>query len=259
MKALLIIGAVLFILGGIVFLYSFAMNGWSFSGLFTKDTAVSTYDIDEPFTGVEINARTSDIKILPSEDGKCKVVVNADVNADHSVTVENGVLKINATNAKLWHKNILKFLSDEYITVYLPTDTLVSLKTRVTTGDIDIRDGLNLSSVNLKGTTSDIIIKSGASADVEIKTTTGDVSLYGVVTNGKIAVKSTTGDVLFDKCDASEIIAKVTTGNITGSFLTEKNVTAGTTTGKVNVQSTEGGDPCTLKATTGSIKITIVK
>ena len=111
------------------------------------------------------------------------------------------------------------------------------LTAKVTTGD-----------VKLSGVTCRNLIANG---------TTGDIKLRQVIAAETFSIKCTTGDVSFDACDAASLSVKTTTGDITGTLLTSKVFDAHATTGRVTVpQTTEGGN-CKLRATTGSIKISL--
>lgn len=294
-KKMVIIATTLLLIGAIVFVFVMTLNSWDFKKLSTVEYETNTYTVDNDFTSILIDADAEDIKFALSDDGACKVVCFEDSTRAHSVTVENGTLKISQRNKK-WYEYIELSFYSQTTTVYLPKTQYEALSVDISTGDINIESGFSFTSADISTTTGDIEISScsftsldvsattgdieicsvSCTGDIKIKTstgsvkasntscssltrngTTGDTELNNVVASGKLSVEQKTGDIKFNSCDAAEVYMKATTGDIKGSFKTGKTVHASSTTGDVNVPSYSTGGDCTVKLTTGDIDITI--
>ena len=91
----LIVATSLIIVGLVMFSCVITVYKWDFTKLSTKKYQTSEYEITEEFSIIEINSATSDISILPSQDGKSKVVCFDDENLKYQVGVNDEKLSIN--------------------------------------------------------------------------------------------------------------------------------------------------------------------
>lgn len=211
--------------------------------------------------------------------------------------VENNTLVIRDDSRRNWFVHITFFDFDSpKLTVYLPKNQFDSIKISEYTGEIKL-NGLNVNTLSLKTTTGSISAeKINVSENAEVKTATGSVKMTGVTaknltlntTTGSVLTESVTvknnleasattgciklkdtvsgvnavlsctmGTITFDSADAANIYAHTTTGAITGTLRSEKQFTAQSRTGGVNVPKSGSGGKCDLSTTTGDIKIEI--
>ena len=91
------------------------------------------------------------------------------------------------------------------------------------------------------------------------KGNTGDAIFKNVISKGNFEIIRTTGDIEISAFDAAEISIETSTGNVTGTWLTPKTFDAKTNTGEVDVPSNTKGEKCSIKTSTGDIKISIEK
>lgn len=231
MKTIIIwIAAILLVLVAGVVLYGL---------LNPRELETREYEINDDFKDIKIIADIADIELIPSEDAESRVVCKEQKSANHSVTVEENTLRIQADNNKKWYEHIGINLHTPKITVYLAKGEYENLSLKTVTGNVSLNN----------------IVATGK---VEVEVDTGSVLLNDVITTGKIEVETDTGNVNFEACDAGEVFIETDTGNVTGSFLSDKVVFAETDTGKVDVPRIIADEKCEITTDTGNIKITIL-
>ena len=295
----LITATALTLAGIVLFAVTMSLGDWDFMKLSTTRFTTTTHEIDEKFENVIITASTADIKILPAEDGKARVVCHEDAKQKHSVEVIDGTLKISATDSRAWYEMIGISFETSTITLYLPNAATSDINISLTTGDAEISDvicqnltlnattsdatlknlsvGANividgttgdialentsvLGDVSIKMTTSDITLENvAASGNVNLKNTTGDANLKNVIISGNLTVTSGTGDVRFNRCDAENIYVTVRTGDVKGNLLSDKIFYVTSTTGDTKYPNTQTGGRCEITTTTGDVNVTIQK
>ena len=275
-KIWLIVAASLVVLGIIIFGVVMSMLKWDFLKLCTVKYETNSYEIDESFGNISIKTDTADVTVLPSDDGKVKVVCYESSKEKHAVSVENDTLIINITDSRKWYDYIGIGVGWQKITVYLPESEYGALDIKDSTGRIQI-DSLYVKSMSLSVTTGDIkIAEIKCDGDIKIgvstgktkmnnvecqnltsKGSTGNVDMTGVVAREKLSVKRSTGDIKLDGCDAKELCVETDTGDVKGSLLTEKVFIVQTDTGKKDVPKTTSGGVCEITTDTGDIIIRI--
>ncbi len=275
-KIWLIVATSLILIGVLLFVIVMTLNDWDFKKLTRAGFETRVYDIDEVFEDIRIIGDTTDVIILPSEDGKCRVICDETDNLKHSVEVENGVLTINFTDNRRWFENVMTFGGSTRATVYLPASELGTISIELSTGDISA-EGFRANSIDFQVSTGDIIIseavcrgeiKIGVSTgDTEMNNVkckslisdgnTGDVDLEKVIAEECFSIERSTGDVEFEKCDAREIYIETDTGDVEGTFLSQKVFIVNTSTGDVNVPESLTGGKCKITTSTGDVEIRI--
>jgi DUF4097 and DUF4098 domain-containing protein YvlB len=247
----------LVVLGGITAVITLAANGWSFKKFSEENYTTKTYEVNEDFVNISIDAITTDVVFLPSTDGKCKVVAYQEENTEYAVSVADGTLNVQLVAEKKWYQEAFNF-EEEKLTVYLPKTAYGTLTIDITTGDIEAKDIL-CERLTIDSTTGDVELKNVTCKTLFTDGTTGDVELENVVATESMYIERTTGDVEFVRCDGAEITVKVTTGDVSGTLLTEKIFLADTSTGDKEIPQSTTGGKCTITTTTGDISIKIVQ
>ena len=277
MKIWLIAAALLIFVGLTVFAVSMSINGWDFTKLATEKYVTNTYELSEDFSGINVITDTADVILMPSDDGKAKVVCYEDEKEKHTVNISNGTLLVEITDTKVWYEHIGIGFKAPKITVYLPEGEFADLAIETDTGDVDIPNGFGFNKIFVSVSTGDVTVSGvKCSGEISVNVSTGNVKLTdttckNVVSNGstgditfktfiaaeKITVERSTGDVSFDGADAKELSVKTDTGDVTGSLLTEKVFITKSDTGDIEVPKTVNGGRCEISSDTGDIRIRI--
>ena len=296
-KGFLAVGAILTVLGLAVLGYALFASGFDLSKLGAAGYETNTYTAEGAFRDIEIRVDTDDVTLKLSDDGKLRVVCVEPEKEKHTVSVENGTMKIAASaDQRKWYERIGVFTSSPSVTVYLPETAYEALVIDSDTGDVTVPDVFSFESAAITTDTGDVeigAIRTGAltvkvstghvrvgsldcSGNVSVTVSTGKAELTGVrcknlisrgdtgsitlknvVAEGRMYIERDTGDVRFDKSDAAEITVKTDTGDVTGSLRTEKVFITRSDTGSVRVPDTVIGGRCEITTDTGDIRIEI--
>ena len=195
----------------------------------------STYDITDEIKDVTVSIVTTDINILPSEDGKIRVVCVENSLLKNEVSVSNGVLKVyREKHDSGWLETFAKD-DNNSVTVYLPVASYGDLSLGATTGDVSVGSGLSFDSF-------------------AVDNTTGDISVSGVVVVGDARIKVTTGNITLDNFSAASLLLNGTTGDQSLSRVaTVGDVTLENSTGDVTLSGVSAGGSIGAKVTTGDV------
>ena len=292
---LLIVATSLIFIGSCIFVVAMSVIKWDFSALGTPNET-NVHTPIEDFNSISVSTSTADITFLPSEDERCSVVCVDQKNLTHSVTVADGVLKIEKVDSRTWYDHITLFSRPTSITVYLPKSEYASLYVSSSTSDVKLSSGFTFNSIDVTLSTGDVDVEGvttgalslsvstgnvsaksincGGEVFVKVSTgkvnltdttckslvsggSTGDITLTSVVASESFSIERSTGDVRFEGCDATTITVKTDTGDVRGTLLSEKIFFTSTSTGKVNVPRSTSGGSCDISTITGDIIIDI--
>lgn len=295
-KGLVAAGAILTVLGLALLGYALFAAGFDLSKLGADKYETNTYTVDGAFSNIDIRTDTADVTLKPSGDGGCRVVCVEPEKEKHTVSVENGTLKITAVDERKWYERIGIVTSSPSVTVYLPELAYEALVIDNDTGDVAVPDAFSFESAAITTDTGDVeigAIRTGALAvkvstghvrvssvscegDVSVTVSTGkteltdvrcknlrstgdtgSITLKNVVAEEAFVIERSTGDVRFENCDAAEITVDTDTGDVTGTLRTEKVFITKTDTGSVRVPDTAAGGRCAITTDTGDIRITL--
>lgn len=275
-KALLIIAAVLVVSGAALFLFAFFRAGFDITKLGTGKYETNTYTVNENFGDIEIDTGTTNVVFKKSEDGKFSVVCEELENANHSVAVEDGTLKVLFSDKRSWIERISFFTKTLTMTVFLPEKEYGALTVATATGSVTIPDSFSFGEIAVRVGTGSVLCDASADGTIDLKASTGSIALRGAqaekitlasstgsvtlketVAADELNVKTSTGSVRFERCDAGKITVGTSTGSVTGTLLTDKIFSASSSTGSVRVPESKSGGTCEIKTSTGSVDIKI--
>lgn len=242
------------ILGVIIFGGMMTVLKWDFSKLSNAKLETAEYEISETFTNISLQVRVEDIRIVPSEDGKCKVVCYEEKKVTHSAAVQDGTLVIKTLNQKSWYDYIRLYSPATKITVYLPNAEYGALSVEAKTSDIEIAKEFTFDSIKLSVSTGDAICYANAKNAVNIKTTTGSVRVENVEV-GSLNVSVSTGRVNMTgiACE-DDLSITVSTGKVIAKNITCKNLTTKGDTGDTFLENTVASERFSIKRSTGDVR-----
>ena len=221
---LLALGIILVLIGGIVFVIGFAMSGFNLDKLSSLKVVEGSFteSADAPIDKIELLFNSTDITVKFDETASEISVVyetltdkNDKAITTISATVESGKLTVKEACAR--KINIFPFSKSTKATVTIPKDRVISLISKVDTGDVTIIGTATLQEVSLTADTGDVktkdaVIKSLTSFFME--SDTGDFRL-GKIDTPYLHIETDTGYTTFTEdvvADAVEI--EVDTGDI---------------------------------------------
>ena len=253
-----VVGAILVVLGMILFASVMAIYDWDFAKLSTDKYVTNTYTAKGEFDKISINVSTAEIKFALTEDEECRIVCFETENVTHSVTVQNNTLIIDTRDSRKWYEHIGIFLEAPQMTIYLPQNEYTSLFIETNTGDITIPKDFSIKTLKIDGDTSDVECFASVFDTIEVKVSTGNINVDTIVA-GELNLTTDTGNVKLENSDATQISVETSTGDVTGTLLSEKIFITETSTGKVRVPKTTSGGKCEITTSTGDIKIDVIQ
>ena len=267
----------LIITGAAVFAGAAVLAGGKVLSSFDGKATEKTFTANGEFDGISVDVQTEDVCFALSSDGACRVVCAERQKVKHTVSVEDGQLKIGVNDTRKWYDyiySVFSFKKESKIKVYLPVKSFSTLTVKASAADISVPEEFTFGSAKLNLSTGDVDFAAKVKGRLEIKVSTGDTVLYGVSAGetdltattgditlkdtkcaGKINIETDTGDVSFDNSDGEEITVKTTTGDVTGSLLSSKVFITETSTGDIKVPKSATGGKCKITTSTGDIII----
>ena len=272
----------------------FALN-FQYSKLWTNEYQTRNYEFEHNLTQILVNTQNAGVLITPSEDGKCRVVCEEQVNMSHIVSVIDGKLQVNVNDKRAWHEKLPDVSGQmPQITIYLPKTAFTALTINANKGDVGISKDFIFSSIQVSVETGDVNCYSSVLGDITLQTNKGGITLLGLVAqninvsggsdgisltdincsalksegkNGDISlqnvivaqnmtIKRTSGDVVFSGSNAPDITVTTEAGSVSGSLLSSMEFIAKSRTGSVNVPASGEGGTCRITTDTGNISIT---
>ena len=251
MRVLLLFAAVLIGVGLTLSLVIMSINGWDFEKVFSSDTTTEIMEINGEFASISIEGSTQNVRVLPSDDGSCKVVFELKEGFTTYTDVTDGVLTVKSCDERKWYK---KLFGDggQRVTIYLPEEEYASLSIDITTGDVEIAE-LGFKNVNIHLTTGDVTCRASATESLKIKGTTGDVELSNV-SAGSVNVDITTGDIDLSNIKCTGVVQiERTTGELSVKGLTGTSFNSKSTTGDNDLSDVIVTSELKIKGTTGKV------
>ena len=168
--------------------------------------------ITDDFKTIEIDTDTSDVTILPSEDGECKVVCIETEKISHTAIVRDGKLIIGVSDTR----NGLEKLSAPKmsVAVYLPRSEYSALTAETDTGAISIDGDFTFDTVNIESDTGKITVKGIECAALFADLDTGNMMIHDVSSSRLIKLESDTGNAVIGNCTAEEVYIDTDTGKV---------------------------------------------
>jgi len=255
----------------------------------------NTYEITEPFDSINISEIECDVQFLPSQDGKCKITATESEKIYNEITVTDGTLNIKRRDVREWYERVSFFgFEDITLALYLPQNEYNNLILKTVSGDTDLPKNFTFRTAKISSTSGDIALSCVVSGDLNVNSISGDVEIDGISSNASVGVKTVSGDIEIEKIsakrlsvnstsgaveikdtvaendfyantvsgkirlehfDAASLEIKSTSGSVYCELLSQKNVNAKSTSGKINVPEGINGDPCKITTVSGSIKV----
>ncbi len=193
LRVLLIIGLILTLVGGVVFVVGFASTGWNYKEL--SNTQVETLRYTEatenPLTALTLDFEDSDITVVFDETAESVIVDYPQLQdkkgknlSEVTVTETEGGLtlteKVSDWQLGMWD------LTNPKVFVTLPTTRVYTLAITTDTGDVTITGA-------------------GQTTGVTITTDTGDVKITDIVCENAMTLNSDNGNILLENITAKTL------------------------------------------------------
>ena len=253
-KNWLIAAAALILAGTVVFAIALALCGGDITKLGTVDYVETTFEPSGDFENISVNVFTTDLKLLPSEDGKCRIECYEDEKVSHTAEVKDGALVIDTKDSRRWLGFISLSFKRPTMEIYLPKNEYEFLDIDTDTGAVCLPNNFTFESININGNTGSVVCYASAKKDMDFELDTGPILLCDV-SAGDIRLQTDTGSIKLNGGTVAESI-EVKTGT---GFVNLENISCGSIhaeadTGLVSLENTSCGD-LYAETDTGYIKL----
>ena len=254
-KIWLITGAVLILIGGMIFCGVMFMLKWDFSRLSTTKYKTNEYTITDTYKNISIETDTAEISLVAGDDSESLVICFEEEDSKHTVNVIGDTLTVKKNVTKEWYKHIGLNFGTPKITLIIPEGLYSSLTVLADTGKVDIPEQFSFSDINIKTSTGDIRNKASASGNISLKASTGKIEAEDISANS-LTLSVTTGKVEIEDVRCKERIElNVSTGKATVEECTCRNLVSTGDTGDINLKETVAAGYFSINRTTGDIRL----
>ncbi|MCH5297384.1 MAG: DUF4097 family beta strand repeat protein [Ruminococcus sp.] len=255
-KISIIIAIILFVIGVIISACGLCSINFDFSTLNTMNTVTKTYTVDESFRNIHIEGAECDVRLMASNDDKCRVICNESDKISHSVSTQNETLTIKRIDNRKWYEHIGIFFWDNIeIDVYLPEIEYKELYIKSMSGNIEIPENFTFSKADVDSTSGDVSFLSNVKKEASIKTVSGDIYV-GKSSAKKIDIHSTSGDLTISSINFSdEIKVKSVSGDIKLSNIECQNIISNTTSGNHTFSSVNAKNNIRIESVSGDVDL----
>lgn len=248
----LVIATILLLIGCVTFGCVMTMLNWDFGKLSTVQYETNEYEILESFKNISVETDTADITLVSSE--VVSVVCTEQENAKHTVSVEDGTLKIEIMDQIKWYQRIGIHLGTTKITVYVPKGQYETLTIKGSTGKVSIPEDYGFTKMDIHQSTGDVTCQASTTDTMKIKTSTGGIHVDNVCV-GSLELTVTTGDITAENVNCSgDMTVNVSTGKTSLINVSCKNLTTNGDTGDITLKNVITAQKLAITRSTGYVK-----
>lgn len=255
-KILLIVAVVSVAAGLLLCLGAFAAMGFTFTRLNSLTFETRTYTVEEPFDDLLVEGAECDVRLLPSEDGSCRIVCRESDRIDHTVQVVNGCLTIERVDHRKWYEHIIGiYWGRMEVAIYLPESAYASLSVTSVSGNVEIPADFSFTEAKVQSTSGNIRFFASVENGLSAKTVSGDMNMRNVSPKS-LRVQSTSGDITIASVHvAEELIAKTVSGDLDFSAIDCGSLDANTTSGEVECSALRASGSLRIKTVSGDVEL----
>ncbi len=279
---LIILASALTVLGLALMCISFGIWGFEIRNVSLAgeyEIRPNEHPVWTDFENIEINTSFQNVNIIPSTDGKTRIVADETQKIYSTVEVVGETLKIRYVDTRMWFERIGIQVEDISLTLYLPEGDYDKLNTTTASGDIDLSDGFAFENIKFNTGSGDIDA-SGVRCDtgvlsantasgeavfngfvlsaLDISTSSGDIEFKNC-TIGTLDVNTASGDVELDMLDSSLIKINTASGEVFGTLKSDKNYFIKTASGNIRIpQSVSSAPECHINTASGNVTLSVI-
>lgn len=255
---------------------SFCLMGCGIEPPFMSTPVTNTFEIDNDFEDISIDSSSFDVSLLPSTNEECTVICEESSTINHNVEVIGNTLTI---------KQQCDFMSGLFsykipfrVTIYLPASAYNYLSVKLSSGDLFVSEDFDFENVTIGTSSGDVDFRTTVEDNMSVNTSSGDIMLLNLeagnlnlcsssgdvaltnsIVKGDLDISTSSGEVFFDASDAENINISTSSGDVRGTILSEKQFSAKTSSGDVDMPVSGGDGECSIKTSSGDIQLSYVQ
>lgn len=231
-----------------------------------------TLVVTEDFRNVTVLDSSTDVKILPSRDGSCRVIYGQSDRVDYRVTVERDTLQVIRSDKPA--EGGLRFSREEIpVQVYLPRSSYEALTIETGSGEVKLEAAGAWTDVQIRTGSGDVEAEELQTGTLFIETGSGEIELKEVqaerlewksssgrqrgtqiVCSGDAALTASSGEIELEHCRLGSLKISTTSGDVRLSQTScGENVRVDTDSGDIRLRSVSA-ESYDLHTSSGSVK-----
>lgn len=256
MKIWLITAAALLFFGLALCLLAVSLAGPELDRLNTESYTEKSLTIDEPFDSLTVRASSHQVRLLPSEDGTCRVEWSESERSRVQVAVKDGTLKAveKSTGGAFGPVGFFWGPSAQLsVTLRLPEAEYRALTVGTSSGDVEVPEGFTFRTIRLDSTSGSLRFSAQAAEDLHMRSTSGDLELTGA-SPARAELESTSGSILLRSCVCGALSASATSGEISLENCRGGSLTLSNTSGGLELDNCQFSGAASLGTVSGDIR-----
>lgn len=237
-KRILIISAVLFLIGVMLFVGAFALSGFDLSKLsnvkYTKKAA-EFHDIHN----IIIDDENNSVKILRADTDSVQVSYHDSDKAHYVITESGGTLYIKKETTSFFFNFFTLDFSDHTLTLTVPESSIGEISVHTQNGSVTL-EGVNAERADVTSSNGGIYISGGNIGVIDTDTSNGPVKLWDMESR-KITADTSNAKIVITSVNVPELDASTSNGGIEAYSVRSKKCILETSNGSVDVLMI--GDP----------------
>ncbi len=249
------ISVVLIAIGVIVLGVALVASDFEFSTLLGSGSLEHSEQVfEDTLETIHIEGMNADVHLLPSEDGRCHLIIDEMEKGSCSAETEEGVLSIYWT--RKWHwKDIFNFsFGSPRLTIYLPEHPLSNLNILTTSGDIKI-ENCSAGQMELETDSGTIQVEKVQTTNFGARSSSGNLSIDALTCEQTARINTGSGDIRLKGGNASHLEFKSNSGQSTISALQLDNLQGESKSGDVGLENVQVGQALNLTSTSGNLHL----
>ena len=256
-KITLLVAAILVAVGAVVGFVGIYMMNFNFTNFDTRGKIVTnTYEIKEEFSNITFKGIYSDVRLVYSDDGICRVVCNEREQRAYDVKAEDGTLTVSLKNEGgwKWYHYIGMDLKETSVTVYLPKTEYGALTLTGSVGDVLVPRELSFENADISTDTGDVVFYASVKDLLKVKTSTGEIEIDGISAK-LLDVLSDTGDISISSVNSETITVNVDTADVEINSVECKNISGNSSTGEMQLKNVIASETLSIETSTGEVEM----
>lgn len=211
-------------------------------------------EVTERFHSLRILSGSSDVKLLPSGNGDCRVVWGETEYSQCLVSVEDGTLTVTREELSHARRGLILYYKSLPLRVYLPAGSYEKLEILTTSGDVTAEGGFFFDAARVETASGDIRLPGFTAGELRLSSTSGEQRLEGCSVDGAAELSSGSGDIRLEDTGAGSLSVSGTSSEVRlANTVSAGSIRVETGSGDIRLRdvSAESFD---LSSTSGDVK-----
>lgn len=256
-KKIIWIAAILILVGAVFCIGAMAAGGFDWNRLGTMSYVTRTHRIDQAFSGIVVESEEYSVRLLPSQDGECKVLCtdSEDGKLFHTVSVLEGTLTIRRQDDRSWHEHVGTSFAKMEIEVYLPQKDYESLTVRTASGRVEVSRELSFADARVETASGSVHFSAEAGKELTVKTASGRIQISNASPEA-MSVRSASGSITLEAIHGdSRLNSETASGRITLTNVECREVTVDTESGGIRFTDVLASEKLSARSASGSVHL----